>query len=82
MIRKTLFAAAAALALLAGPAYAFQCPTDIAKIDAALPSAQLSDADKPKVTELRASGEQQHKAGDHAASVATLAKAMQILGIN
>lgn len=81
MIRKTLFAATA-LALLAGPAYAFHCPQDMAKIDAALQTAQLSDADKAKVTALRAKGEEQHKAGDHAAAVATLAEAMKILGIN
>lgn len=81
MIRKTLFAAAA-LAFLAGPAYAFHCPQDMAKIDAALQTAQLSDADKAKVTELRAKGEEEHNAGDHDAAVATLAEAMQILGIN
>jgi hypothetical protein len=81
MIRKTLFAAAA-LTLLAGPAFAFHCPQDMAKIDAAMQTAQLSDADKAKVTELRAKGEEQHNAGDHDAAVATLAEAMKILGIN
>jgi hypothetical protein len=81
MIRKTLFAATA-LALLAGPAFAFQCPTDMAKIDAALQTAMLTPEAKAEVEALRAQGEEQHNAGDHDASVATLATAMQILGIN
>jgi len=80
MIRKTLMTAAA-LALLAGPAYAFHCPADMAKIDAALPNASLSEADRAKVQELRARGEEEHQAGNHNAAVATLAEAMQILGI-
>lgn len=80
MIRKALLIAAAGV-FLAGPAVASQCPKDMAAIDAALPTAQLSEADKAKVTELRAQGEEQHKASDHAASVKTLAEAKKILGI-
>lgn len=81
------FIAAAALTLaltgtLAGPAFAFQCPTDIAKINAALESANLSDEQKARVTELRDEGQQQHQAGQHQASVDTLAQAKDILGIN
>lgn len=81
MIRRTLLTATA-LTFLAGPAFAFHCPADMAKIDAALQSAQLSEAELEQVKALRAEGERQHQAGDHAASVATLAQAMQILGIN
>jgi hypothetical protein len=81
MIRKTLFVALA-LALVAGPAFAFQCPTDMARIDAALATASLSEADLAKVKELRAQGEEQHQAGDHSASLATLAEAETILGID
>ena len=81
MFRKALIIAAAS-AVLAGPAFAFHCPKDMAAIDAALPKANLSEADKAKVMELRAKGEQEHKAGDHAASVKTLAEAMTILGIS
>ena len=66
---------------LATPAVAFHCPKDMAAIDAALPGAQLSDADKAKVMELRKTGETQHKAGDHASSVKTLAEAKKILGV-
>jgi len=79
MIRKTLFAAI--LAVSTSPAFAFQCPGDMAKIDAALQTAQLSDADKAKVTELRAKGEELHSAGQHQESVDTLAEAMKILGL-
>lgn len=71
----------AALAF-ATPAMAFHCPMDMAKIDEALSGASLSEADMTKVKELRVLGEEQHSAGDHAASVATLAEAMAILGIN
>ena len=81
MIRKTLFAATA-LTLLAGPAFAFQCPTDMAKIDAALQTTMLTPEAKAEVEALRAKGEEQHGAGDHQASMATLAEAKSILGIN
>ncbi|WP_104017720.1 hypothetical protein [Roseovarius nitratireducens] len=67
---------------LAAPAIAGQCPMDMSKIDAAMEEASLSDAEMTKVKELRALGEEQHEAGDHAASVATLAEAKDMLGIN
>lgn len=73
---------AAALSLTALPALAGQCPADMSKIDAALASASLSDADMAEVKALRAEGEALHGSGDHAASVETLAKAKAILGIN
>lgn len=76
--------ASLALALLlavASPAYANQCPADMAKIDAALLVAQLGDADLTKVKELRAEGEKLHNEGKHDESVAKLAEAMAILGI-
>lgn len=71
----------ALLLALASPAYAMHCPADMAKIDAALTTAQLSDADLAKVKELRAKGEELHNAGQHQESVDTLAEAMAILGI-
>lgn len=80
MLRKSLLIAVAAT-LVTGPAFAFHCPKDMAAIDAALPKADLNEADKAKVMELRAKGEEQHKAGDHGASVKTLGEAMEILGI-
>lgn len=69
------------LALAPATAFAKQCPTMMAAIDAALPTASLSEADMAKVKELRQQGEDQHKAGDHAASEATLGEAKKLLGI-
>ncbi len=71
----------AAAILFATPAFAFQCPGDMAKIDAALEAASLSEADLAEVTALRATGEEQHAAGSHAQSVETLARAKAILEI-
>jgi hypothetical protein len=70
-------------ALLASPAYAFHCPADMAKIDAALKAGtSLSAAQLEKVTSLRAEGERLHNAGNHGDSVKVLGEAMKILGIN
>lgn len=67
--------------LVASPAFANHCPMDMKQIDAALKTAQLSDADKAEVMKLRKEGEALHNAGDHAKSVETLAKAKAILKI-
>jgi hypothetical protein len=68
--------------MLATPAFAFQCPSDIAAIDAALAaSPDLSQEQIAEVTALRDEGEALHQAGDHQASVDTLAQAKEILGI-
>jgi hypothetical protein len=76
---KSLIAIAA---LVAAPAFAFHCPADMAKIDAALAkNPQLSAADMAEVKKLRANGEALHKAGKHQESVDTLAKAMKLLKI-
>jgi hypothetical protein len=73
----------AAVALLAsGAAFAFHCPADMKKIDEALAkNPQLTAAQTADVKKLRAEGEAFHKAGKHQESVDTLAKAMQILGV-
>ncbi len=76
-----VFIIAIALSLGAGPAFAFHCPQDMAKIDAAMKTAQLSAADKTKVSDYRKRGEELHKAGKHQESVDTLAKAMAVLKI-
>lgn len=73
--------AAAAIALLAAPAFAFQCPADMAAVDAALADASLSEEDMARVQELRTQGEELHAAGDHQASVDALAEAKALLGI-
>ncbi|WP_353645095.1 hypothetical protein [Mesorhizobium sp. WSM2239] len=75
---KTLLASIFVLAL-ACPSFANQCPSLVKQIDEKLQSAQLSDADKAKVTELRNKGEEQHAAGDHAASEASLNEALAML---
>jgi hypothetical protein len=69
------------LALAPMAAFANQCPTTMAAIDAAMPNASLSEADKAKVMELRQKGEQLHQSGDHAGSEAALGEAKKMLGI-
>ena len=75
---RTIFAAALLFAF-ASPAFASRCPALWAQVDAKLPSANLSASDKAKVTELRKRGEEEHKAGNHAASEATLTEALALL---
>ncbi|WP_264210389.1 hypothetical protein [Leisingera thetidis] len=73
---------AAALCLLAAPAFAGQCPSDIAAIDAAVEAGtSLSEEDLATVQELRDEGQALHDSGDHDASVETLAEAKAMLGI-
>jgi hypothetical protein len=80
---KLRIATLAAAALFAsGTAFAFHCPQDMARIDAALAkNPQLSSADMAEVKKLRADGETLHKAGKHQESVDTLGKAMKLLKI-
>ena len=78
MISRSLILAAALLAFSA-PALAFHCPADIKAIDNALPKVNLSAKQKEEVKLLRDEGEAQHNAGNHAASVKTLAEAMRII---
>ena len=82
---KTLLSAAAVAALIAvasAPALAGTCPKIMKKVDAALAaSPSLTSEQMTQVTKLRAEGEAQHKAGSHADSVASLNKAMAILGM-
>lgn len=78
---KFLVLATAAAVGFAGPAFAFQCPADIATIDQALATKSLSDADRAKVAALRQEGAQLHAAGSHAQSVQKLAQAKRILGV-
>lgn len=75
-------ALAAALLIASGAVLAMHCPKDMAAIDAALAkNPKLSEADMKAVKESRAKGEELHKAGKHAESVAELQKAEKILGI-
>jgi hypothetical protein len=73
---------AVVLLSFAGTAFAFHCPADMRKIDEALAkNPSLSASQLAEVKKHRAEGEKLHKAGQHGDSVATLAKAKQILGI-
>ncbi len=82
---KTLLSAAAVAVLIAvasAPALAGTCPKIMKKVDAALAaSPSLTSEQMTQVTKLRAEGEAQHKAGSHSDSVASLNKAMAILGM-
>jgi hypothetical protein len=75
----------AALLMLApayvGPAFARQCPQDMAAIDKALQTAQISASDKQKVMDLRKQGEELHKAGNHPESEKVLDQAKKMLKI-
>jgi hypothetical protein len=78
MKRAALFLA---LAFAAGTALAHNCPNEMKAIDAALPKAKLSAAQADEVKKLRAEGEQLHKSGKHAESMAALGKAKGVLGV-
>ena len=80
MFRSISIATVMTLAV-AGPALARHCPQDMAAIDKALPSAQLSASDKQKVMDLRKQGEELHKAGNHPESEKVLDQAKKILKI-
>jgi hypothetical protein len=76
------FAVFAALAVASASAFAFHCPADMKKIDAALAkNPKLSAQQMSEVKKYRADGEAFHKAGKHQESVDTLGKAMKILNI-
>jgi hypothetical protein len=77
-MRTTLFTA---LFVASSLALAGNCPNEWKAIDAALPKAKLDAKQMAEVKKLRADGEQLHKAGKHADSMATLGKAKKILGI-
>ena len=78
MIGRALIAAAVVVAFTS-PAGAFYCPKNAKAINAAIGKSSLGAGDKAKVQALSAKGIAQHKAGDHRASVKTLAEAMRML---
>ncbi|HEU6443191.1 MAG TPA: hypothetical protein VFF38_12560 [Microvirga sp.] len=65
----------------AGPAFANRCPQEMAAIDRALQTAQLSASDRERVMDLRRRGEAAHRAGNHAESERLLDQAKEILKI-
>ena len=69
--------------LFSGPSFAFHCPVDMNKIDKALANnPDISATQMTEVEKLRALGAEQHSSGQHSDSVATLAEALEILGID
>ena len=73
---------ATSLALASGAAFAFHCPADMKKSDAALAAnPKLTEAQMSEVKKQRADGEALHKAGKHQESVDILAKAMKTLNV-
>jgi len=71
-----------ALMLASSAAFAFHCPKEMKKIDAALAKhPNLSAQQMTEVKKLRADGESLHKAGKHQQSLDALEKAEKILGI-
>ena len=78
-MRALLFALALAFS---GAAFAHNCPNEMKAIDAKLATKpQLSKANADKVAALRKSGEDNHKAGKHDASMKDLGEAKKLLGI-
>ena len=82
MIRKSLFAAVLALAPLVAPsAFADDCQSDIAKIDAALKSQDI-DADKrAQAEDMRNQAVQLCGAGNTEEGMAVTADAKVLLGV-
>ena len=80
MLRTISLALALSLAG-AGPAFARRCPQDMAAIDKAMQTAQLSASEKQQVMDLRRRGEDAHKAGNHPESERLLDQAKRILKI-
>ena len=79
---KMKLAVLAALAFASSAAFAFHCPADMKKIDAALAkNPKLSAQQMNDVRKFRTDGEALHTAGKHQDSVDTLAKAIKILNI-
>ena len=69
------------LAVSVGSVFAHCCPGEMKAIDAKLPTVKLEQAQMTKVKELRAKGEQLHKEGKHADSMAALGEAKKLIGL-
>lgn len=81
-MRKLSSIVTALALLLAGTAWASNCPTQMKAIDAKLATKPALSKDvSDKVAKLRADGEAFHKAGKHADSEKSLGEAKKLLGI-
>jgi hypothetical protein len=81
-MRKLLSVLTAIFLLMAGTAWANQCPTMMKAIDDKLATKPTLSKDvSDKVMKLRQEGEAAHKAGKHAYSEKALGEAKKLLGI-
>ena len=71
----------AILTALINPAFASQCPQQMAKIDQAMMTANMTEEVHVKVMDLRAAGEKLHIAGNHSEAEDSLKEAMKQLGL-
>ena len=78
---KTLVIAIAALALLAGPAMAGQCPLLMKQLNDAADKMKADDPNVKKGKELIATAKKQHDEGKHADSVKTCEEAAKVLKV-
>jgi len=82
MLKKVLLTSSliVSAAFFGVPAFAqAKHPMWVAQIDAALPSAKLSAAERSQVVKLRNQGEREHNAGNHGAAEVSLSRALSIL---
>lgn len=78
---RLVILAAVASFMFAGSALANSCPGLMTQVDDALAqNPSLTAEQLAEVQKLRADGEAQHSAGQHAQSMESLAKALEILG--
>ena len=79
---KTMLSAAAAVALLAGPAFAAgPCDADLKAVDAALISAKLDPVSLKKVQDLRAQGGKAATDNKPVDCLKAAAEAKKLLGV-
>jgi hypothetical protein len=80
-MRLAILAAVASF-MFAGSALANGCPGLMTKVDDALAqNPSLTAEQLAEVQKLRADGEAQHSSGQHAESMESLGKALEILGV-
>ena len=81
-MRKLTSMLTALFLLMAGTAWAYNCPTHMKAIDDKLATKPTLSKDvSDKVAKLRADGDAAHKAGKHDDSLKALGEAKKLLGI-
>jgi len=78
---KALVIAIVALALLAGPALANQCPLLIKQLNDAVSKMKADDSKVAQAKPLIAEAQKLHDSGQHAQSVAKADEAAKVLGV-